>query len=424
MRRCLRSEPRAARRRDPGRRPTQHVAAREHDLDPALARRLGDDVDRRRLQLDEEDVGVDAVQLVAQRRAVGEVAGDVDDVGAVLVPRCAAKSRAPTRRRREERDLARRRSAAAGRGRSVVAIDGRRQREPRRAAPPSPFPAPPSSGRRGRRRGAGTRSGSRSRRPGPARGVDDEDPARRRRPAGSRRRCRRRATRSGSSSTASRAPSRTFEIETAPASPPPQRRQPTVVDAGERRRLEVVGRRVAAGARELEQRRRASAATSTTSGSGGPPRPIATTTTLAVAREQPRGVRRDRRLADPLAGADDPDRRQRERLERGRVEAEVGADVRQPGRERRGSRAGSARAGRAPARRRGRRRPPAGARRAPRRGRPRRHAVVGSPRSFSVPPTTCAATNSYGSSCERIAHDRRVVLAVDEGEGARITSAS
>jgi hypothetical protein len=39
----------------------------------------------------------------------------------------------------------------------------------------------------------------------------------------------------------------------------------------------------------------------------------------------------DRRLADPLAGADDPDRGERERLQRGRVEAEVGADVRQPG---------------------------------------------------------------------------------------------
>ena len=44
-------------------------------------------------------------------------------------------------------------------------------------------------------------------------------------------------------------------------------------------------------------------------------------------------MRRDRRLADPLAGADDPDRRERKRLERGRVEAEVRADVRQPGRE-------------------------------------------------------------------------------------------
>ena len=41
-------------------------------------------------------------------------------------------------------------------------------------------------------------------------------------------------------------------------------------------------------------------------------------------------MRGDRRLADALAGADDPDRGQRERLELRRVEAEVGADVRQP----------------------------------------------------------------------------------------------
>ena len=44
-------------------------------------------------------------------------------------------------------------------------------------------------------------------------------------------------------------------------------------------------------------------------------------------------VRGDRRLADPLARADDPDRRQRKRLQHRRVEAEVGADVREPGRE-------------------------------------------------------------------------------------------
>ena len=62
------------------------------------------------------------------------------------------------------------------------------------------------------------------------------------------------STSSGSSSTASRAPSRTFETATAPARPPPQRRQPTVSTPGERRGLEVVGGGVAAAARELEQR--------------------------------------------------------------------------------------------------------------------------------------------------------------------------
>ena len=41
----------------------------------------------------------------------------------------------------------------------------------------------------------------------------------------------------------------------------------------------------------------------------------------------------ERGLADTLAGADDGDRRQLERVKRRRVEAEVGADVRQPERE-------------------------------------------------------------------------------------------
>ncbi len=48
---------------------------------------------------------------------------------------------------------------------------------------------------------------------------------------------------------------------------------------------------------------------------------------------EPSRVGRDRGLADALAGAHDPDRGQRERLQLGRVEAEVGADVRQAGSE-------------------------------------------------------------------------------------------
>ncbi len=46
------------------------------------------------------------------------------------------------------------------------------------------------------------------------------------------------------------------------------------------------------------------------------------------------------------------------------------------------------------------------------------------PRSFSVPPTSSAPTTSYGSASERIPHDRRVVLAVDQREGARLTSSA
>ena len=52
---------------------------------------------------------------------------------------------------------------------------------------------------------------------------------------------------------------------------------------------------------------------------------------LAVLRVQAGRVRRDRRLPHALAGPDDPDRRERKGLEHGRVEAEVGADIREPG---------------------------------------------------------------------------------------------
>ena len=55
---------------------------------------------------------------------------------------------------------------------------------------------------------------------------------------------------------------------------------------------------------------------------------------VAVTGEQPSEVRRDGGLADALAGSDHGDRRQLERLELRRVEAEVGADVRQACRER------------------------------------------------------------------------------------------
>ena len=100
------------------------------------------------------------------------------------------------------------------------------------------------------------------------------------------------------------------------------------LDAGERRRLEVVGRGVSAGARELEQRvdvRRDLRHL----GLGWAASSHRDHDDLPVAREQPSGVRRDRRLPHTLAGADDPDRGERERLELRRVETKVGADVRQ-----------------------------------------------------------------------------------------------
>ncbi len=55
---------------------------------------------------------------------------------------------------------------------------------------------------------------------------------------------------------------------------------------------------------------------------------------VPLAREQAREVRSDGRLPDALARPDDCDRRQLERLEHRRIEPEVGADVREAGRER------------------------------------------------------------------------------------------
>jgi hypothetical protein len=55
---------------------------------------------------------------------------------------------------------------------------------------------------------------------------------------------------------------------------------------------------------------------------------------LVIAREQPREVPCHSRLPHALAGSEHRDRRKLERLERGRVEAKVGADVRQTSGER------------------------------------------------------------------------------------------
>ena len=92
------------------------VVRRDDDLHPAAARLLDDDVDRRRLQLDEEDVRVDRLELLPQARPVGEAARDVGRSGAVdvcEVPRepLVLCSPAPSRRMRRAR---RRPARAAG----------------------------------------------------------------------------------------------------------------------------------------------------------------------------------------------------------------------------------------------------------------------------------------------------------------------
>ena len=125
----------------------------------------------------------------------------------------------------------------------------------------------------------------------------------------------------------------------------------------------------------------------------------------------------DRRLADPLAGADDPDRRQRERLQHGRVEAEVGADVRQPGREH------AAREPEAlPRAEHGlvgevddELRPVLGERRLEVAG--DRDAVVGVAAQLLGAADDVGGDEVVRELLERRSHDRRVVLPVDQGKG-------
>ena len=198
-------------------------------------------------------------------------------------------------------------------------------------------------------------------------------------------------TTSGLRSAASRAPSATFETNTAPASPPPARRQPIVGTPASA----AISRWSDAACRPARE-----SAISSSSGRRrlddlGLRRPAAAhrdDDDVAVAREQAREVRGDSRLPDALARADHGDRRQLERLEHRRVEPEVGADVRQARPRARARPSGTARRARAPARRRGRRPPPRQRSRRPaaRRSRPRGAAS-------RVPPTRIAPTHSYGS---------------------------
>src|SRR4029079_8423849 len=78
----------------------------EHDLYPALERRLDDDVDRGRLDLDQVDVRVArAGHILAQGLAAGEVPGDEHDLCTELVAQVPLEGRVRVGgRRREEGD--------------------------------------------------------------------------------------------------------------------------------------------------------------------------------------------------------------------------------------------------------------------------------------------------------------------------------
>ncbi len=96
--------------------------------DAASARLLDDDVDRRRLELDDEDVGVGARELVTQARPVGEAARDVRDPSAVRVlevraSRACCGSGAVQKNATRSPD-----TGSSGRGRStarITAVPGR-----------------------------------------------------------------------------------------------------------------------------------------------------------------------------------------------------------------------------------------------------------------------------------------------------------
>ena len=181
-------------RRAPG---DDDLVVGEHDLRAARERMLGDDVDRRRLELDEVRVGVDA----SRARRASSVA---------LARGCATRGRRrrrDARRRgagREDGDAAAERldaGAAASDETSVARRVGHRQTRSliERAV------------RVQARRGRARRGCARDVAIG---GIAAPLPSK--------------TTTSGSSDAASRAPSSTFDANGAPAMPPPARRQPIV----------------------------------------------------------------------------------------------------------------------------------------------------------------------------------------------------
>ena len=182
--------------------------------------------------------------------------------------------------------------------------------------------------------------------------------SRRSRSAESRRRCRRRRRSRAAARRRASAPSSTFEANVAPARPPPERRQPIVGTPASA----AVSRWSEAACRPARDRARSSSTpggASISSGSGGPPRPIATTTTSRSRASERATCPVTAVFPTRLPGPDHGERRQRERLERRRVEAEVGADVGQPSGERVRGEPEAGRRVHARARRTGRRRPPA-----------------------------------------------------------------
>ena len=60
------------------------VVCGEHDIGPSCEPGLGHDVDRSGLELDQKHIGLECLELQPQCRSIGQVPGDMHDVGAVL----------------------------------------------------------------------------------------------------------------------------------------------------------------------------------------------------------------------------------------------------------------------------------------------------------------------------------------------------
>ena len=143
------------------------VVGREHDFGPSCEPGLGYDVDRRRLQLDQEHVCLDVSSSTSKRRAIGEVPGDMNDVGAVLgasAPPSPRPLRAARCRSTRPSVHGRSSSVAAGGSSRRPRSRRRRPREPPRRSAPTPTRPPPSSRRRDRREAGERRSDTRPRR--------------------------------------------------------------------------------------------------------------------------------------------------------------------------------------------------------------------------------------------------------------------
>ncbi len=358
------------------------VVRGEHDAAVVRERVLGDHVDRRRLDLDEIRIGIERGELACERGPVTEVGRHVHDVGFEMrdvTPSCREDRHAPLER------LDRTEAQRHGQGALHLAVNREhevgdeppvrvqvRVRVLLRADDEDP---PVRRHRRDRRSAA----------------VEDHQVGR----AG------RREPRAGRD-----VRGRDGAGQPAARTSTADRRHP-----GDGRRLEVVrggvaprprsGDELVDGRRPVDQLRL-----------GRPATPHRDDDHGTVALEQPREVAGHRRLPDPLAGADHGDRRETERLELRRIEPEVGPDVREA-------------CGESP-------RHPAEPLGRPEHGLVRqvddhlgarepvdqRHAVVGRLAQLLGAADEDHPDPVVREGRERVAHDRRVVLSVDQRDRA------